>query len=136
MTIWNQTDWQSGNPDMDAEHRKLNQMVASLNAVVANDSGIGLDVEAADILHERMRLHFQLEESSARKSDSEAAAILHEDHARLLGLLTQIRAAMAKGDKAAAKDQLRSFNSELAKHDAEIDIPLFRMISKARDPLT
>ncbi|RAU21143.1 hypothetical protein CU669_14415 [Paramagnetospirillum kuznetsovii] len=135
MSIWNHPDWKSQNPDIDAEHKKLNQMVMSLSAVVRNDSGIGLDTEAIDILLERMRLHFRMEEANADKVDPDACAILREDHARLLGLLDKVRLSMKQGSRAESKENLLTFTSELDRHDREIDIPLFRMMATSHDPL-
>ncbi len=135
MGIWDNADWQSQSPEIDAEHKKLHQMVASLAAVVRNDQGTGLDTEAVDILIERMRLHFNWEEANARKLDSEISTILHEDHIHLLERLEQVRASMAGDDRPGAGRHLQTFLTELNKHDLEVDIPLFRMLAKVRDPL-
>ena len=129
MSTWNNPDWASQNPEIDAEHKKLNQMVSSLAAVVKNDAGMGLSTEAIDILIERMKLHFGLEERSAERIDQECHAILREDHAGLLTLLLRVKDSMTHRDAAEAENRLKAFIAALAKHDAEIDIPLFRMMS-------
>ncbi len=129
MSTWNNPDWASQNPEIDAEHKKLNQMVSSLAAVVKNDSGLGLSTEAVAILIERMKLHFGLEECSAARIDPESHAILHEDHANLLALLMQVKDSMDRRDGDEANRRLQAFIAALAKHDSEIDIPLFRMMA-------
>ena len=131
MSTWNNPDWASRNPEIDAEHAKLNQMVSSLAAVVRNDATLGLSTEAIDILIERMKLHFGLEERSAAKIDLESCDILHEDHAELLRLLAGVKDAMAKRDSITAQNRLKDFIVALAKHDTEVDIPLFRMMAAA-----
>lgn len=136
MSIWNNPDWKSDSPELDAEHKKLNQMLASMTAVIMKDSGLGLDTEAIDILVERMRLHFRLEEASAESVDTDSCAILREDHARLVTLLGQVRTSMIQGNRSEAQQQLKTFTTELQKHDAEIDIPLFRMMAKTKAALS
>ena len=131
MSTWNNPDWASQNPEIDAEHAKLNQMVSSLAAVVKNDATLGLSTEAVDILIERMKLHFGLEEHSAAKLDMESHDILHEDHAQLLKLLMQVKECMKLRDGAEAQTRLQAFVAALAKHDQEVDIPLFRMMAAA-----
>ena len=131
MATWNNPDWSSQNPEIDAEHMKLNQMVSSLAAVVKNDSGLGLSTEAVDILIERMKLHFGLEERSAARIDTETHDILRADHAELLILLAQVKDSMTRRDTAQASDRIKAFITALAKHDAEVDIPLFRMMAMA-----
>ena len=131
MSTWNNPDWASQNPEIDAEHTKLNQMVASMAAVVKNDATLGLSAEAIDILIERMKLHFGLEERSATKIDPQSRDILHEDHGELLKLLERVKEAMSRRDRAEAQTRLQTFITALAKHDAEVDIPLFRMMAAA-----
>jgi hemerythrin len=131
MTPWNNPDWTSENPEIDAEHAKLNKMVSSLAAVVKNDATLGLSTEAVDILIERMKLHFGLEERSAAKIDAESCDILREDHAELLKLLMRVKDSMRQRDSAEAQTRLQAFVAALAKHDAEVDIPLFRMMAAA-----
>ena len=131
MSTWNNPDWASQNPEIDAEHAKLNQMVSSLTAVVRNDTTLSLSTEAIDILIERMKLHFGMEEHSAAKIDPETRDILQEDHGELLRLLAGVKEAMAKRDSATAQNRLKDFIVALAKHDAEVDIPLFRMMAAA-----
>ena len=136
MSTWRNEEWKSGDPSIDSEHQKLRQMVSSMTAVVMNDPGLGLAIEAVDVLHERMRLHFRLEEQIAAKADQESAAILKEDHARLLVLLKQVRETLSSNDMASCKRLLAEFNTALDKHDREVDIPLFRLQNGARkDPL-
>ncbi|MDO8606670.1 MAG: hypothetical protein Q7R40_09055 [Phaeospirillum sp.] len=129
MSTWTNPGWNSQNPEIDAEHKKLNQMVSSLAAVVRNDSGLGLSTEAIDILIERMKLHFALEERNAARIDSESRDILHEDHTLLLARLDRVRQAMTLRDHKEATSRLQAFIAALDKHDAEIDIPLFRMMA-------
>lgn len=131
MSTWNNPDWASQNPEIDAEHKKLSQMISSLAAVVKNDAGMGLSTEAVDILIERMKLHFALEERSAARVDMGSRDILHEDHANLLALLAQIREAMTLRDSKEAQMRLQTFITALDKHDVEIDVPLFRMMPDA-----
>lgn len=129
MSTWNDPGWASQNPEIDVEHKRLNQMVASLAAVIRIDSGLGLSTEAIDILIERMKLHFALEERNAAQVDLESRDILHEDHALLLTRLDQVKQAMKGHNRDEASRRLQSFITALDKHDLEIDIPLFRMMA-------
>ncbi len=137
MTVRNNLEWSSHDPEIDVEHHKLHQMVSSLAAVINNDAGRGLPGEAVDILKERLTLHFGLEEQSAARVDAESCRILHEDHTHLLAMLERVKAAMADKNPAEVKQRLGSFIDALNKHDSEIDVPLFRMMAgtKPRDPL-
>ncbi|MBI3444516.1 MAG: hemerythrin domain-containing protein [Magnetospirillum sp.] len=136
MSTWRNEEWQSGDPAMDTEHQKLHQMASSMTAVVMNDPGLGLATEAVDVLRERMRLHFRMEEQALARTDPESASILKEDHARLLLLLGRVRDALADGGIEDCKHLLTEFNTAMDKHDREVDIPLFRMQNKGkRDPL-
>lgn len=131
MTMWRNEEWKSGNPAIDVEHQKLQQMVSSMTAVVMNDPGLGLAAEAVDVLGERMRLHFRMEEQIAAKTDPQAASGLKEAHAGLLLLLGRVRDVLADGDPEGCKRLLAEFNDALDKHDREMDIPLFRVRGKA-----
>ena len=99
--------------------------------MVKNDATLGLSTEAVDILIERMKLHFGLEERSAAKLDMESHDILREDHAELLKLLIQVKESMRQRNGAEAQIRLQAFIAALAKHDQEVDIPLFRMMAAA-----
>jgi hemerythrin len=137
MATWTTPDWSSHNPEIDDEHKKLHQMVSSLAAVISNDGGRSLSSEALNILRDRLKLHFGLEEQTAARIDAEASRILHEDHAHLLGLLELVKSGMAGQHPAEVKARMAAFMAALDKHDAEIDVPLFRMMAalKAKDPL-
>ena len=136
MSTWRRDEWKSGDPAIDSEHQKLHQMVSSMTAVVMNDPGLGLATEAVDVLRERMRLHFRMEEQIAAKIDQETATILKEDHARLLAFLGRVRDALSNDDLVSCKRLLTEFNEALDKHDREVDIPLFRLgAGGRRDPL-
>jgi hemerythrin len=129
MGSWKSVEWSSFDPAIDDEHQKLHQMISSLTAVVARNASLGLGMEAVDIMTERMKLHFGLEEQAMGGADPDSCSILHEDHQRLLGLLRQIRQVMGNGHYEEATALARLFSSELAKHDQEIDVPLFRMVA-------
>jgi len=126
MATWLDDQWQSGDPAIDAEHQKLHQMINSMAAVVRNDPGLGLAAEAVDVLIERMRLHFRMEENLASRANPDAVAHLKQDHQRLLRLLTPVREALLDKASEPAKALMEDFRVQLDKHDREVDIPLFR----------
>jgi len=125
------TEWSCNDPIIDAEHAKLHQLVSSLTAVVMNDHGTGLTEEAIDILRERMRLHFGLEEEEACRHDTDAARILRVDHAELQSQLEALRREMVDYDPVVTRQSLRNFVAALKKHDSEVDVPLFRMMKRS-----
>lgn len=119
--------WSSGDAEMDEEHRKLHQMVSSMTAVIRNDHGLGAAVEAVDVLAERMRIHFRMEEqAAARHAAPEACAALKADHLRLLRLLEPVRNAVHMGEWTRGRELLDHFHAAMECHDREMDIPLFR----------
>lgn len=125
----NDEAWTSGDAEMDEEHRKLHQMTSSMTAVIRNDRGLGAAVEAVDVLAERMRIHFRMEEqTAARHASPEDCAALKADHLRLLRLLEPVRAAIHAGDVARGRELLDQFHAALSVHDREVDIPLFRKV--------
>ncbi len=126
MATWLDERWKSSDPVIDAEHQKLHQMISSMAAVIRNDPGLGLAAEAVDVLIERMRIHFRMEENLAARFNAEAAATLKQDHQRLLRLLTPVRDALRDNDPERARMLMDDFHAQLDRHDREVDIPLFR----------
>lgn len=126
MAIWHEDQWKSGDPAIDTEHQKLHQMISSMVAVIRNDAGLGLAAEAVDVLHERMRVHFRMEEHLAARIGPEAAAHLKKDHQRLLNLLPPVRQAIEASDLDLACQRIELFRQELDTHDRQVDIPLFQ----------
>ncbi|KIM00369.1 hypothetical protein CCC_01524 [Paramagnetospirillum magnetotacticum MS-1] len=126
MATWLEDQWKSGDSTIDTEHLKLHEMIRSMTAVMRNDPGTGLAQEAVDVLTERLRIHFRMEESLAAKANPEAIDTLKQDHQRLLRLLTPVRDAVQSGSAEKAKSLMTDFAEQLDKHDREIDIPLFR----------
>lgn len=122
-------EWAGFDADMGSEHQKLHQMVASLTAVVANDRSADLSIEAVNILGERLRLHFEIEEQQARKLAPEAQRTLSDDHARLRRQFDRVRGCFATGARSEAEAELRAFVTALNRHDHEIDLPLFRKMA-------
>lgn len=134
MATWIEEQWKSGDPVIDTEHQKLHQMISSMAAVVRNDPGLGLADEAVDVLHDRMRIHFRMEEQLATRIGPEAVARLKEDHLRLLGLLAPVREAIRNRDPDSARERIEHFHKELDRHDREVDIPLFRIFPAGSRP--
>ena len=126
MTTWHEDQWKSGDPAIDAEHQKLHQMISSMVAVIRNDAGLGLATEAVDVLHERMRVHFRMEEHLATRIGPEATDRLKEHHLRLLHMLPPVREAILAADLDLACQRIDHFRQELDKHDRDVDIPMFR----------
>ncbi|BAE50756.1 hemerythrin domain-containing protein [Paramagnetospirillum magneticum] len=126
MATWLDEQWKSGDPAIDAEHQKLHQMISSMSAVIRNDPGLGLAIEAVDVLTERIRIHFRMEEGLAARLNAAAAEQLKLDHQRLLRLLTPLYDALRRGSAEQAKLLLSDFLSQLDAHDREMDIPLFQ----------
>ncbi|CUW39725.1 conserved protein of unknown function [Magnetospirillum sp. XM-1] len=133
MATWLEEQWKSGDPVIDSEHQKLHQMIASMAAVVRNDPGLGLADEAIEVLHDRMRIHFRMEEQLAARLGPDTVAQLKEDHLRLMALLVPVREAIRNRDPNLARESIEHFHRELDRHDREMDIPLFRtMVAGAR----
>lgn len=127
METWHEEQWKSGDPLIDAEHQKLHQMIASMTAVVRSDPGLGLAAEAIDVLIERLRIHFRMEENLATpRLQPDDLFRLKDDHQRLLRLLPPVRAALDTGTADLAHRLLAEFHAQLDIHDREIDIPTFR----------
>lgn len=126
MKTWLDDEWQSGDSTIDGEHRKLHQMIASMAAVIVNDPGLGLGTEAVGVLHERMRIHFRMEEQLAARLGPEIVLRLKEEHRKLLGMLTQVSQAIQDADHALASQRITNFREELDIHDRDVDIPIFR----------
>lgn len=126
MATWLEEQWKSGDPVIDAEHQKLHQTISSMTAVMRNDPGLGLAMEAVDVLIERMRIHFRMEENLAARFNSQGAPPLKADHQRLLRLLAPVRDALHNNDPERARMLMDEFHAQLDRHDREVDIPLFR----------
>ncbi len=126
MATWVDDEWTSGDSTIDGEHRKLHQMIASMTAVISNDRGLGLGSEAVDVLHERMRIHFRMEEQLAARLGPETALRLKEEHQKLLGLLIRVSEACRDADHGSARERIILFQQELDRHDRDVDIPIFR----------
>ncbi|CAA7624031.1 conserved hypothetical protein [Candidatus Terasakiella magnetica] len=131
MSQWREGDWKSEMPGIDAEHRKLHEMVRSMTAVVMNDPQINLASEAVGVLRERLRIHFAMEEEIAGRIDPESCAILREDHKLLAEMLDRVWDSVAEKNGSETRSRLSQFNTALSKHDAEIDVPLFKIMAKA-----
>lgn len=134
MATWLEEQWKSGDPVIDTEHQKLHQMIVSMAAVVRNDPGLGLADEAIDVLQDRMRIHFRMEEQLAVRIGPEAVSRLKEDHLRLLALLPPVREAIRNRDPDLARERIEHFHRELDRHDREVDIPLFRTMVAGTRP--
>lgn len=126
MATWVDDEWKSGDPAIDGEHRKLHQMIASMAAVIGNDPGLGLAAEAVDVLLERMRIHFRMEEQLASRLGPEVTLRLKEEHQKLLRMLAPVSQAIRDADLASAGEHMTHFQQELDRHDREVDIPIFR----------
>lgn len=127
VATWHDEQWKSGDPLIDAEHQKLHQMIASMSAVVEGDAGLALAAEAVDVLIERLRVHFRMEENlAAPRVPPEALARLKDDHQRLLRRLPEVGMALQGADCERARRLMGEFHRQLDTHDREVDIPLFR----------
>ncbi|MBX9633954.1 MAG: hemerythrin domain-containing protein [Magnetospirillum sp.] len=123
-------DWQTENPKVDDDHLKLGRMVASLSVVIANGGTPTIVAEAIDVLRERLRLHFRMEEAVAGKADLESRAILEGDHAQLLTMLDGLAAAACpRGTDLGSR--LDAFIKAAERHEAEVDVPLFHLLAAA-----
>jgi hemerythrin-like metal-binding protein len=117
-------DCKTNNPRIDEEHKNLHRMLSSLRAVVVAGHDPQLIIEAISVMKERMKLHFQAEESEAQGCSGHALLGLQQDHKALLETLEKLRAA-ASEPVAIRKEALNEFMAALDRHDREVDRPFF-----------
>lgn len=121
-------EWQTQNRKVDDDHHKLEGIVLSLRAVITTGGSPAIVAEAISVLRERMRLHFKMEEAVAGKADAETRAILKADHDQLLSMLDGM-AAVSRQQGVDLRRLLEVFITASQRHEAEVDVPLFHMLS-------
>lgn len=118
--------WRTNDPRIDDEHDSLNGTLRALKAVIFYCTDRAILTEAISVVRERLRIHFVTEESLAARYDREASVILAEDHALLLGMVDRLRA-LVGAPRPQREIALKELIDALAKHDREVDVPLFRL---------
>lgn len=113
-------------PIVAEDHEKLGRMMASLSAVIARGGTEVILREAIDVLRERMRLHFRMEEAVAARADADSRALLESGHAQLLGMLDGML--RLTGKPAELRARLDAFREAAARHEDDVDGPLFRRL--------
>ncbi len=122
MLTWN--DASDSDRLVDEEHHKLYRMMNRLEpAILAADKPEALE-RAIGMLYQRMAQHFDYEEELAFGITPDEFAVLHKAHKAILDLLARLRA-LPVGDMDARRRMFGEFQAALARHDNEIDMPLF-----------
>lgn len=124
-------DTRTERPVVAEDHEKLGRMLASLSAVIATGATEIIVREAIDVLRERMRLHFRLEEQVAARADSASRTLLEAGHAHLLEMLDGMM--RVAGQPAELRTRLDAFKAAAARHETEVDDPLFRKLGQTLD---
>ena len=107
------------------EHKRLTEMLESMMFFIENMRTAAIGVDAVDVLTDRLKAHFDLEESVARRFDEQSFLQLHAAHEVLLSVLDDVRSCVLNGDDAGGRRLLATFVDQLERHDEEVDIPMF-----------
>jgi hemerythrin len=122
-------EWRTSELAIDEEHERFFELARRLVAVVRNSGDQGLILQALATLQQRFRLHVMAEEEHAQARDPESAAILKEDHQRLLESLGDLRGLVGRVSKAALVERVEAMADEIKRHESEVDVPLFRLMA-------
>lgn len=118
--------WRTDEPQLDEDHERLTKIVASLSMVINGREDNLVIREVIEVLRERMRVHFHREEVMAGRIDAASRSTLQADHAALLSMLDDLALAAERRDAQIGR-RLSIFREAAARHEAEVDMPLFLM---------
>jgi len=119
--------WEEGraDPEITVEHDQLYAKLARLEPIIVEDRRPASVQRAVTVLFRRMAAHFAMEEEFAAVAAPQSCGLLQHEHFELLAMLARLREIPP-----ARRDQreraYRDFVGALARHDAELDVPLFR----------
>jgi hemerythrin len=122
MLTWND---HASDPEIEVEHHALYARLAKLEPVIVDGQRDASVARAVHILFERMARHFAMEEELAMVSSPQACSALKHDHFEILGILARLRAVPCSWQQERQR-LYREFRLALAKHDREVDVPVFQ----------
>jgi hemerythrin len=124
MPHW-QPDWDV-DPEIEREHVELYEAVAKLEPEIMDGQRAHSVARVMRKLHERFQQHFAAEEDVVSLGAPEALTMLRDAHATILAMLDRLcqMPVEAANDRRALYAEFRDV---LARHDTEVDAPLFRM---------
>ncbi|MGE5505488.1 MAG: hemerythrin domain-containing protein [Actinomycetota bacterium] len=125
-------EWRTSAAEIDEEHEKFFDLTQRLVAVVRNATDNSIILQALSTLQQRFRLHALAEEQYAGARDAEAVLILREDHRTLLEGLGELRGLVGKLSKPALVDKVEAVALSIKRHESEVDVPLFRLMTARR----
>jgi hemerythrin len=115
----------SVDPAMEEEHRQLYGTLAQLQPVLlADDEDEAVVSQAVKALYERMARHFSAEEEVAARFGPVSCGMLKYEHRNIMSMLARLRA-LPYGQPEARRRLFQEFVQALARHDREIDMPIF-----------
>lgn len=123
-------EWRTGDPGIDDEHEKFGVLVDRLLAVARNTASDEVLMEALETLRIRMKLHASAEETYAARIDPATVDILREAHMELFLLLASVEGSIREVARADLIGMIAAFGAAIEQHEAEIDVPLFRLLVK------
>jgi len=111
------------------EHKRLSEMLDSVLFFIENLRTGPVGIDTFDLLIDRMKAHFEVEERAVQQFEQVSYAMLHAAHDILLTLLYQAKLSCANGDDNGARQLLSDFVVSLEEHDRDVDTPLFRRLN-------
>jgi len=121
MPTWDHEDC---DPAMEAEHTRLYRMMNRLEPVITDSQSEAMVARAIHMLQERMADHFHVEEELFVTADWTSRQVMIRDHHDLLGMLAAL-AEIPPHDGEARRKLFTAFLEALARHDNDVDAPLF-----------
>ncbi len=121
MLTWDHEDC---DPAMEAEHTRLYRMMNRLEPMITDSPSEAIAARAIHVLQVRMADHFHVEEELFITADWTSRQVMIRDHRELLAMLATL-ADMPAHDGAARRDLFTAFLQALARHDNDVDAPLF-----------
>lgn len=110
--------------DIDGFHRRLYRTVERLRPAITDGANADAVARAVRILYARMERHFTVEEEIVAVNAPGAHPSLKADHSKLLAILWQL-GSMPTADGATRTRLFHQFEAALARHDRELEGPLF-----------
>ncbi len=111
-------------PEIDGFHLRLYRALDRLEPIVTASPTEETVTRAIRSLYARMERHFAVEEDLAATNSPAAYPRLKADHGELLALLWQM-GGVPMADAAARTRLYHQFEAALARHDRDLDGPLF-----------